>query len=112
MAIKTTPAAEHETETLLQPPPSYNAATTYQIPSSSSAQHPAGPSSLPPHLYHHHEHSHSQESAIQAADRRARRRVLGALAWGFAIWIAVGLITGGIVIDATNRGARVKAQRA
>jgi len=38
--------------------------------------------------------------------------VLEALAWGFLIYIVAGFITGGIVVDATSRGARIKASRA
>ena len=42
---------------------------------------------------------------MQAADRRARRRIFEALFWGFAIWFAMGLLTGGI-IDSETRARR------
>ncbi|KAL8279809.1 hypothetical protein RQP46_007659 [Phenoliferia psychrophenolica] len=39
----------------------------------------------------------SQESAMQAADRRARARFLEALLAGFGIWVLLGMLTGSIV---------------
>lgn len=71
-------------------------------------QPPSGPTPishhtplLPPHG--HHVHQHHQPSATQLADKRAKKRFIEALLYGFAIWVGIGIITGSIVVDATRR---------
>lgn len=94
---------------LLTPP---NSLTAPYAAVTSGRSHPAGPSTLPAPAHYQHaaaDQVHHQDGALGAADLRARKRVLMALLYGFAIWIGIGLITGGIVVDATQRGARIKA---
>ena len=96
--------------------------------SSSSSGHPqhhttvlvgfSGPSVTPPLVqphYHHHGHDHHHQplllpiydprisSTMASATSRARWRFFYSFLWALGIWVTVGVITGGIVIDVRTR---------
>ncbi|GAA5904527.1 hypothetical protein JCM5296_005474 [Sporobolomyces johnsonii] len=71
-------------------------------PSPSRPRHPAGPTAfhaLPPPTTSTYAHSR----ALAQADRRARRRICAALCWGFVIYLAAGMLVGGIVGEEWSR---------
>ena len=43
--------------------------------------------------------------ALEQAVKRARWRFIGAMLWAVGIWVGVGLITGGIVVDIRHNAA-------
>ncbi|GAA5975099.1 hypothetical protein JCM21900_001599 [Sporobolomyces salmonicolor] len=88
--------------------PSPAPATTFlRAPSPSPSRprpsHPAGPTAfhaLPPPTTSTYAH----QRALAEADRRARRRICAALCWGFVIYVAAGMLVGGILGEEWSRG--------
>ncbi|KAH8118665.1 hypothetical protein DFH11DRAFT_692710 [Phellopilus nigrolimitatus] len=109
------------------PPPAYSAIPSIASPAlsanqsaSSSYSQPSlvpAPSGPPFAIHQHNPHTYGptpilqQQAAllpyydprspysIEQAVSRARWRFVGAILWAIGIWIAFGLVTGGIVID-------------
>ncbi|GAA5927665.1 hypothetical protein JCM1841_006077 [Sporobolomyces salmonicolor] len=85
--------------------PSPAPATFLRSPSPSRPRpsHPAGPTAfhaLPPPTTSTYAH----QRALAQADRRARRRICAALCWGFVIYVAAGMLVGGILGEEWSRG--------
>ncbi|GAA5879491.1 hypothetical protein JCM1840_003426 [Sporobolomyces johnsonii] len=95
----------HQPSTSSSSTPSAPAPATFlpsSSPSPSRPRHPAGPTAfhaLPPPTTSTYAHSR----ALAQADRRARRRICAALCWGFVIYLAAGMLVGGIVGEEWSR---------
>lgn len=94
------------------PPPSYTVVPDQDQPSSSylqpsasptqPAQHVYGPTPIPDAVsqggllpYYDPQSEYARREAVS----RARWRFLKAFLWAMAIWVGVGIITGGIAVD-------------
>ncbi|GAA6019804.1 hypothetical protein JCM10207_003702 [Rhodosporidiobolus poonsookiae] len=84
------------------PPPSHS----QPISPRSSARHPAGPTSFASVSPQQAASQYNYHLALRRADRRARKRMCAALCWGFVVYIAIGMLIGGIVGEEVMRNGR------
>lgn len=95
------------------PPSHYSSAASHYAPSSapsssspSAPRFPSGPTAfaaLPAPVISAAAH----HRALRQADRRARRRVVGAVCWGMVIYLAVGALVGGVLGEELVRNGLV-----